>query len=140
MSQVDLDPYLTFDGNAREAMEFYRSVLGGELTVQTFADFGAPVSPEYATKVMHARLQGPDLVLMGSDDQEGSRPALGSNISLSLSGTAPALERLSAVFDRLAADGSTQMPLGPAPWGATFGMCTDRYGVHWLVNVEDAPA
>ena len=136
MSTVTVNPYLTFGGNAREAMEFYRGALGGTLSVQTFGDFGAPVSQGYRDKTMHARLDADGAVLMASDSMEGSTPTVGDNISVSLSGGPQDRERLSAAFAALAEGGTTTMPLGDSPWNAVFGMLCDRYGVNWLVNID----
>ena len=140
MSEVLLNPYLTFGGNAGEAISFYQKVLGGTLRVQTFRDFGAPVSEGYLDKVMHAHLDADGLVLMASDAQEGSVPNVGDNVSLSLSGDAGQRARLTEVFDKLSDGGSTSMPLGEAPWGALFGMLTDRYGISWLINIDQSAA
>jgi PhnB protein len=141
MSHVSLDPYLTFDGRAHEAMEFYRSVLGGTLEVQTFGEFGAPVSDDYKDKVMHSRLEADDgLVLMASDDQEGSTPTVGTNVNLSLTGGPAEKDRLTAAFAALCEGGTTTMPLDEAPWNAYFGMLTDKYGINWLVNIDKGGA
>jgi PhnB protein len=136
MSKTVLNPYLTFGGNARQAMEFYRQVLGGTLDVQTFSDFGAPVSDSYKEKLMHARIDADGMVLMASDAQEGSTPVAGDNVTLSLSGGSEDGDRLTKIFTALADGGTTTMPLGDVPWGATFGMCTDRFGLNWMVNIE----
>ena len=138
MGSALLNPYLTFGGNARAAMEKYNLVLGGTLAVQTFGDFGAPVSQDYRSKVMHARLDADGMVLMASDSQEGSTPVVGDNITLSLSGGPGDRERLTRVFDELSAGGATTMPLADVPWGASFGMLTDEFGVNWMVNIEKA--
>jgi PhnB protein len=128
-----LNPYLNFRDNAREAMEFYRSVLGGELTLSTFGDFGASDDPAEAGKIMHGQLESPGgLVLMGADTPAGMDLATGSNISVSLSGQD--LAELQGYWDRLADSGTVLQPLVQAPWGATFGVLTDRFGVTWLVN------
>jgi len=133
---ANLNPYLTCDGNAREVMEFYAAALGGKLDVQTFGDFGAPVSEAYKDKIMHAQLDADGLVLMASDPMEGQPPTAGDNISLSLSGGPQDRERLTAAFAALSEGGTTTMPLGDAPWGAVFGMFRDKYGISWLVNIE----
>lgn len=134
---ITLNPYLNFNGNTREVMDFYSKVLGGELAVSTFAEFGAPVSESYQDKVMHSRIDADGMTLMASDPQEGQVVAPGSNFSLSLSGGPADHERLTAVFAALAEGGEVQMPLAPAPWGASFGLLTDKFGVSWLVNIDD---
>lgn len=129
-----LNPYLSFRDNAREAMEFYRSVLGGTLTISTFAEFHASEDPAEADKVMHAMLESEDgLVLMAADTPNSMEYEAGSSISLSLSGDDP--ERLRALWDGLSDGGTVVMPLEPAPWGDSFGMLTDRYGTAWMVNI-----
>lgn len=129
-----LNPYLSFRDNAREAMEFYRSVLGGTLTISTFAEYHASEDPSEADKVMHAMLETEDgLVLMAADTPNSMEYEAGSSISLSLSGDDP--ERLRALWDGLSDGGTVVMPLEPAPWGDSFGMLTDRYGTAWMVNI-----
>ncbi len=131
---TQLNPYLSFRDNAREAMEFYQSVFGGELTISTFAEFQASDDPAEQDKVMHSMLTTDGgLVLMASDtpDRMGYTP--GSNVSLSLSGENEA--ELRGYWERLSDGGTVAMPLAPAPWGDTFGMCSDKYGINWLINI-----
>lgn len=136
---TQLNPYLSFRDTAREAMEFYRSVFGGELTVSTFGDFHASDDPAEAGKVMHSMLAtGDGMVLMASDTPNAMECTPGTNFSLSLSGEDDAALR--GYWDKLSGGGTVTMPLAPAPWGDTFGMCTDRYGTSWLVNITGAPA
>jgi PhnB protein len=128
-----LNPYLGFRDNAREAMEHYRSVLGGELTVSTFADLGASEDPGERDKVMHAQLTTDDGMVLMASDTPGSMPFdEGSRVSVSLSGDD--VDRLRGYWEGLSAGGTVVMPFEPAPWGDVFGMCTDRYGVQWMVN------
>ncbi|TFC91577.1 VOC family protein [Cryobacterium sp. TMT3-29-2] len=131
---TQLNPYLGFRDNTREAMEFYRSVFGGELTMSTFAEFEASDDPAEQDKIMHAMLTTEDgLVLMGADtpNRMGYRP--GTNYSVSLSGDdEPALR---GYWDGLAAGGTVIMPLAPSPWMDSFGMCVDKFGVSWMVNI-----
>jgi PhnB protein len=136
---VQLNPYLSFRDNAREAMEFYRSVFGGELTVNTFKDFNASSDPSEDDLVMHAQHQGEHgVVFMGSDTPQRMEYRPGSNISMSLSGDDEAV--LSPWFQKLAEGGTVTMPLEKAMWGDTFGMCVDRFGVNWLVNISGSAA
>ncbi|GMA21781.1 VOC family protein [Arsenicicoccus piscis] len=126
-----LNPYLTFNGTARSAMEFYQSIFGGDLAVSTFGDFGNS-GPE-ADKVMHSRLETPSgFVLMGSDTPEGEEPTVGDAITLSLSGDD---ESLRGYWDKLSEDGRVTMPLEKQMWGDAFGMVTDRFGIGWMVNI-----
>jgi len=136
---VQLNPYLSFRDNAREAMEFYRSVFGGELTLSSFADFQASEDPAEQDKIMHGQLAADNgLVLMGADTPNSMEYKPNSGYSVSLSGDDDATLR--GYWDALSADGTVTMPLEPAPWGDTFGMCTDRFGVDWLVNIAGAPS
>jgi PhnB protein len=132
-----LNPYLSFRDDAREAMEFYKSVFGGELNVNTFADFHASEDPSESDKVMHSQLEAPNgILLMGADTPNSMEFQEGSNGSISLSGDDES--ELRGYYDQLAADGTVVMPLEKAPWGDFFGMCTDRFGVRWLVNISPA--
>jgi len=131
---VQLNPYLSFRDNARQAMEFYRSVFGGELNVSTFGDFQASQDPAEQDKVMHAQLTADHgLVLMGSDTPAHMEYTTGTNYSVSLSGDDEATLR--GYWDKLSADATVTVPLDKAPWGDTFGMCVDKFGVSWLVNI-----
>jgi PhnB protein len=137
MPLVNLNPYVSFRDNAREAMTFYRSVFGGELNVMTFADGGMPHDPAEADRVMHAQLEAPNgLVLMAADTPSGMEHSPGGNISISLSGDdEPAL---TGYWDALSGAGTVHMPLEKAPWGDSFGMCADQFGVRWMVNISGA--
>jgi PhnB protein len=127
-----LNPYIAFNGNAREAMEFYRSVFGGELTVNTFGEFGM-ADPAVADKVMHAMLATDSgYTLMASDTAPGMDFTPGNTITISLSGDDAELR---TYFERLAEGGTVTMPLEKQMWGDEFGQCTDRFGVGWMVNV-----
>lgn len=130
-----LNPYLSFRDNAREAMEFYRDVFGGDLTMNTFAEYQSPVEPGEGDLIMHAMLEAPNgIAFMAADTPSHMEYAPGRNIAMSLSGEDEA--ELRGYFDRLADGGTIEMPLEKAPWGDTFGMLTDRFGIHWLVNVS----
>ena len=131
---ITLNPYLNFRGNAREAMEFYEGVFGGKLNVSTFADFHAASDPSENDLVMHADLEGPEGIrFMAADTPIKMEYQPGTNFSMSLSGDDEA--QLRGYFEKLAEGGSVTMPLEEAPWGDTSGMCTDRFGISWLVNV-----
>lgn len=130
---VTLNPYLNFKDNAREAMEFYKSVFGGELNLNTFADFGAPVQDDEKDLVMHSQLEGSGIVLMGADTPSHMEYTAGKNGQISLSGDDEATLR--GYWDGLSDGGTVTVPLEKAPWGDTFGMCVDKFGVSWLVNI-----
>ncbi|MEV4642208.1 VOC family protein [Actinoplanes sp. NPDC049548] len=131
---VRLNPYISFpDGNARAAMEFYHSIFGGDLRVNTFGEFGAP-EPGLADKVMHAMLETPaGLTLMASDTPPGMEIVEGSNISVSLSGEDA--DELHAYWEKLSAGGTVSVPLEKQMWGDEFGSCRDQFGIYWMVNI-----
>ena len=128
-----LNPYLQFHDQTREAMEFYRDVFGGELTMSSFAEGGMPHDPADANKTMHAQLEAQNgFTLMASDSPTGERPSI-SGVAISLSGTDDA--ELSGYWDKLAEGARIDQPLVAAPWGDKFGMLTDKFGVPWFVNI-----
>lgn len=135
-----LNPYLGFRDNAREAMNFYQSVFGGELTLSTFGEFQASEDPAEAEKIMHGMLTTTEgMVLMGADTPNSMEFSKGSSISISLSGDHET--ELRGYFEKLSGSGGTvTVPMEQAPWGDIFGMCTDRFGVAWLVNVNNPEA
>jgi PhnB protein len=118
-------------------MEFYHSVFGGELTTSTFAEFQASEDPAERDKIMHSMLTTDSgLVLMAADTPNSMDYTPGNNHSISLSGEDEA--ELRGYWDKLSAGGNVTMPLERAPWGDTFGMCTDKFGISWLVNIAGA--
>jgi PhnB protein len=128
-----LSPYLNFDGNARQAMEFYASVFGGELTLTTFAEFDAD-GPD-ADLVMHAALKtDAGYVIMGADVPTGMEYQPITSASVSLMGDDVAALR--RYWDQLSASGTVTMPLEKQAWGDDFGMCSDQFGVPWMVNIS----
>ena len=132
--QTRLNPYLSFRDNARQAMEFYRSVFGGKLTMNTFQEFQASEDPSEDDKIMHAVLEAENgIAFMAADTPNQMEYRPGESISMSLSGDNEA--ELRSYFEKLSTAGSIIMPLEMAPWGDTFGMCTDRFGVNWMVNI-----
>ncbi len=138
---INLNPYLNFpDAKAREAMEFYQSVMGGELNVMTFGDMGT--EGPMATQVMHGQLEAPGgLTLMGADaPPEMVQVTFGDNVSVSLSGGPEDGATLRGWFAALSEGGDVRQPLEAAPWGDEFGMLTDRFGIGWLVNIAGQAA
>ena len=132
-----LNPYLNFNGSARQALEFYHSVFGGNLTLSTFAELGAPNSSD-ADRIMHGQLEtDAGYTIMAADvtsEMEYQPPA---GCSISLSGDDDALHDY---WDKLSAGGTTTMPLQKQVWGDEFGMCVDQFGVPWLVNISQPQA
>ncbi|WP_113716248.1 VOC family protein [Arthrobacter dokdonensis] len=133
---VQLNPYLNFRDNAKAAMEFYHSVFGGKLDLSTFAEFHASDDPAEADKIMHGQLTGDNgVVLMGADVPQSM--AITANSTVSLSGDDE--ETLTGYWNKLSDGGTVAEKLAKAPWGDTFGMCTDKFGVPWLVNISGTP-
>ena len=137
---MDLNAYLHFDDNCREAFEFYRSVFGGDFAfIATFAEGPAdmPTLPEHERgRIMHVSLPVGGGVLMGSDTCSafGPPPVPGNNFSISVSSDSrPETDRL---FAALSDAGNVAMQPQEMFWGAYFGMCTDRFGVNWMLNYE----
>jgi PhnB protein len=131
-----LNPYLGFRDNAREAMEFYRSVFGGELNISTFAEFHASEEVDEQDLVMHAQLETPSgLTLMASDTPKSMSYDPGTTISISLSGPKEDDAELRGYWERLSEGATVTMPLEKAPWGDVFGMLTDRFGTSWMVSI-----
>ena len=128
-----LNPYISFEGTARDAMETYRDVFGGELNLNTFGDFGqAP--PGFEDKIMHGQLETPaGFTLMASDTPPGMPHQPGSTISVSLSGDDES--ELRGYWDKLTDGGQITLPLEKQMWGDEYGMCTDKFGVGWMVNI-----
>ena len=132
-----LNPYLIFQGNAREAMEYYHDVLGGDLVLTTFGEGGMADNPAAAERVMHGQLETDSgFTLMGSDARSDVPGDAMSGVQISLSGDAAADAELSGYYDKLAQKGTVVEPLKTAPWGDKFGMVTDPYGVLWMVNIQ----
>ena len=128
-----LNPYISFNGNAQEAMEFYKSVFGGTLTLNTFGEFGEPDAPG-ADKIMHAQLESDSgLTLMGADTPPGMDLNPGNNMAVSLSGDNG--DELRGYWDQLSGGGTVSMPLEKQMWGDEFGMCEDQFGVQWMGNI-----
>ena len=131
-----LNPYLNFDRTTRDAMTFYQSVFGGDLDVMTFGDMGD--DGETKDGVMHSQLTTPDgFTLMASDPPPGEAATEGKNGGVSLSGDDEA--KLTGWWDALSDGGTVAVPLEKQMWGDAFGMCIDRFGTTWLVNISGPP-
>jgi PhnB protein len=129
-----LNPYLSFRDNASEAMDFYHSVFGGELTKSTFGEFQASEDPAEKDKIMHSQLlTDSGYALMAADTPNGMGYNPGDTFSVSLSGDDE--DELGRYWDGLSDGADVAMPLEKAPWGDSFGMLTDRFGVRWMVNI-----
>ena len=130
-----LNPYLNFNGNARQALEFYQSVFGGTLNVSTFADFGTPQDAPDASKIMHGQLETQaGYTLMAADTPPNMEYQGMHGFGVSLSGDDG--DRLHGYWEKLSASGTVTMPMQKQVWGDEFGMCVDGFGVSWLVNIS----
>jgi PhnB protein len=129
-----LNPYISFDGNAREALGFYEQVFGGTVALNTFGEFGDRDAPG-ADKVMHGMLEtASGFTLMCADTPPGGgehKP--GNNIAVSLSGDDA--DELRGYWQKLSDGGTVSVPLEKQMWGDEFGMCDDRFGITWMVNI-----
>jgi PhnB protein len=131
MANISIEPYLFFKGNAKEAMEFYKDVFGGELNVTTYSDAGVTTEGTSPDWLMHASLENGEVKLMASDTAEASPAA--KKVSLSLGGTDEAAMR--KIFDDLSAGGKIFSALKKEAWGDLFGSFTDKYGIEWMMNI-----
>jgi len=128
-----LNPYLNFNGNARQALEFYASVFGGNLTLTTFADFGAAGSPD-ADRIMHGQLEtAAGYTIMAADVTSEMQYEPSAGFAVSLSGDDG--DDLHEYWAKLSAGGVVTMPMQKQAWGDEFGMCVDQFGMPWLVNI-----
>ena len=130
-----LNPYISFRNNAaRQAMEFYKDVFGGTLTMNTFGEYGDPNAPG-ADGIMHGQLEtDKGFTLMGADTPPGMEAKNpGDNITISLSGDDE--QELRGYWDKLSQGGTVTLPLEKQMWGDLFGQCTDQFGIAWMVNI-----
>jgi len=135
--KTKLNPYINFKDQTREAMTFYHSVFGGELTMSTFKDYHDSQYPSEDDLIMHSVLETENgMTLMASDTPNRMEYQRRTNFSVSLSGDNE--EELSGYYQKLAEGGAISVPLAKAVWGDSFGMLTDRFGVNWLVNISGA--
>lgn len=133
-----INVYLGFKDSAREAMEFYKSVFGGELTMSTFGEAGSQHG-DPAENIMHAQLiVGPEMTIMASDMSANNTPT--DRVSVSLSCDADEEEKVKGYWTKLSEGATVEMELATAPWGDTFGMLTDKFGIKWMVNIAGEKA
>jgi PhnB protein len=133
-----LNPYINFSGNARQAMEFYKRVFGGALTLSTFGEFGAQDSGD-ADKIMHGMLETDSgFTLMGADTPSGMEHNPGNNIAVSLSGDDA--DELRGYWENLSDGGTVSISLEKQMWGDEFGACVDQFGIAWMVNIGQPQA
>jgi PhnB protein len=128
-----LNPYISFAGTAREAMEFYQQVFGGDLRINTFGEYGTPAD-QGGEKIMHAQLEtGAGYTIMASDTPPGMTHNPGDNITVSLSGEDS--EELHGYWEKLSTGATVTIPLEKQMWGDEFGALKDRFGINWMVNI-----
>jgi PhnB protein len=129
-----LNPYISFDGDAREALEFYKSVFGGELSLSTFGELGGQDTPN-PDRIMHGMIEtDTGFMLMCADTPPGMEHEPGNNFAVSLSGDDG--DELRGYWEQLSGDGIVTVALEKQVWGDEFGMCVDRFGISWMVNIS----
>lgn len=130
-----LNVYLAFPGTCEEALNFYKNCFDGEIvSISRFGESPVESPEEYKQKIMHAEFKADGIFFMASDGMPGQPVPPGDMVSLSIN-TTDAQEQ-ETIFNRLAEGGNVTMPLGATFWGAVFGMVTDRFGIHWMLNRE----
>ncbi len=136
---TNLNPYINFKDTAKQAMEFYQTVLGGELVMDTFKEGGMSNDPAIDNLIMHAQLNtSKGFILMASDAPPGMDASLRGGMSISLSGDES--EELKVYWNKLSEGANITVPMAKSPWGDEFGMLTDKFGVDWLVNISPKKA
>ncbi|TDC53775.1 VOC family protein [Jiangella ureilytica] len=136
---VTVVPHLNFRGDARAALEFYRSAFGGELVITTYRDMGAVEDPAEADQVVWGQVTGPNGFAVMAYDVPASRPWSRGDDPFFVSVRGTDAVELTAAWERLADGGSIRQPLGPAPWAPLYGMLTDRFGVTWVLDIAAQP-
>jgi len=133
LTKTYLVPYINFQGQAREAMEHYRKVLGGKLELFASNEQGRPEPAAPGDRIMYAQLESDGVVIVASDGNPKYPPRSASTLALSLRGSDRA--RLTSAFEGLADGGQVKMPLTDQPWG-TSGWLTDKFGINWNLDIE----
>ena len=131
---TQINPYLRFNGNCREAMTFYNEVLGGELSLQTIGEspMAGQMPESMKQDIMHSELRKNGLVIMASDMAPTGGVNKGNSVSLMLNCSSEA--EIKTFYDKLSSGGNATHPLEDTFWGALFGDLTDKYGTDWLLN------
>lgn len=125
--------YLHFNGNCRQAMEFYQKSLGAELQLNAYPDSEGKPSTAPDARIMHSHLMMKGQpILMASDSGPGGDVHIGTNFSVCIE--CDSVEEIDRLFAAIGQGGQVRMPLGDVPWGARFGMLTDQFGIQWFFN------
>jgi len=132
MSKTKVNPYLAFPGNCREAMNFYKNSLEGELEILEFEDSPMEVPEQHKNKILHSKLEFGESIIMASDIMPGQNVNFGDSMSIAVS--AESEENGEKYFSKLSEGGKVIMPFEDAFWGAKFGMLQDKFGVRWMVD------
>ena len=132
--KITVNPYLTFSGNCREAIMFYKEALDGEIELMTFEGSPVDVPENYKDMILHASLTIGNAIIMASDAMPNEEIVLGNAYNISIS--TPDAEKGEHFFKNLSAGGSIVMPFGDAFWDAKFGMLIDKFGIHWMINCQ----
>lgn len=132
--ELKANVYINFNGRAREAMESYKEVLGGELDLLAADPDGPPKAAQPGERIMHARLVSGGVTIMGTDGSPDYPASAGDNFAVALIGSDR--ERLTKIFDRLSSDGGkAKSPLKQESWGDTFGWLKDKFGINWMIDI-----
>ncbi len=136
---MKLNPYLLFEGNAEEVLNFYKEALGGEIVMLSrYGDSPMPTNENHKNKVMHSRFEFDGNIIMISDAMEGQPVSTNGNVQLSVE--VESLDRIRQVFEKMSEGGKVSLPLQDMFWGAKFGMLQDKFGISWMFNHELKPA
>ena len=133
---AQLNPYLNFDNNCREAMNFYRDCLGGDLFLQTVGEMpamAAQMPPQMKDSILHSKLTSGDIIIMASDLNREKRIE-GNTVHLCINCNSEI--ELNSFFSKLSAGGKITEPLADMPWGGKYGSLTDKYGKRWVFNFQ----
>ena len=135
---TQLNPYLNFDNNCREAMHFYKDCLGGALNLQTVSEspaMAAQMPPHMKDSILHSSLTSGDIIIYASDLNREKRIE-GNTVQLCINCNSE--NELNDFFSKLSAGGKITEPIADMPWGAKYGSLTDKYGKHWIFNLPKA--
>lgn len=132
---MKLIPYIMYSGNAEEALNFYKEILGGEIQgMQRYGETPMPSADDQKDKIMHSTFMFEDNVIMASDSMQGPQQSNGANVHLSVD--IEDTGKMDVIFNKLADGGKVTMPLQDTFWGARFGMLTDKFGINWMFNCD----